>query len=62
MLPELCGKLKFTGHKASAAILPAVFQCKVYCNANLTSVHVRSDVGDAAGTPKENSGSGFQKD
>lgn len=54
--------LKFTGHKASAVILPAVCQCKVYCNDNFSGVHVRSAVGDTAGAPKENSGSGFQRD
>lgn len=40
--------LKFTGHKASAVILPAVCQCKVYCNDNFSGVHVRSAVGDTA--------------
>lgn len=47
-------------HKACAVILPAVYQCKVYCNSNFSSVHVRSAVVITAGRPKENSGSGFQ--
>lgn len=33
-------------------ILPAVYQCKVYCNNNFSGVHVRSAVVVAAGTPK----------
>lgn len=43
----------FTGRKV---ILPAVCQCKVYCNDHFSGVDVRK----AAGAPKENSGSGFQ--
>lgn len=43
----------FTGRKV---ILPAVCQCKVYCNDHFSGVDVRK----AAGAPKENSSSGFQ--
>lgn len=55
--------LKSTGHKAFRCdFICSVCECKVYCNDDFSGVHVRSAVGDTAGAPKENSGSGFQRD